>query len=54
MRDYVAEMKTIAEKYKADPEAMHTEADKLLCEILRFHGYGEVVDIFDAMDIWYA
>jgi len=37
-----------------DTEVTHSRADDLLCAILREIGAGEVADIFDAMDKWYA
>ena len=37
-----------------DTEVAHSSADDLLCAILRELGAGEVADIFDTMDKWYA
>ena len=37
-----------------DTESAHVLADRLMCEILRSEGYGELVSIFEAMDRWYA
>jgi len=37
-----------------DTEADHGDADFLLCKVLRQLGYGKGVDIFHAMDKWYA
>lgn len=31
----------------------HREGDKLLCEVLRSLGYGQGVDLFEAMEKWY-
>lgn len=37
-----------------DQEARHGDADDLLCEVLRSLGYDKGIDIFNAMDKWYA
>lgn len=37
-----------------DIEDTHRGADRLMCEILRAHGYKELVDIFEDADKWYA
>lgn len=37
-----------------DTEEAHWDADRLLCEILRELGYGEVVDEYDKIHKWYA
>lgn len=37
-----------------DTEAAHGEADKVLCELLKAMGFGDVVDAWDAIDKWYA
>lgn len=37
-----------------DPEAWHSDADKVLLALLRAEGYGEIVDTFDAAERWYA
>jgi hypothetical protein len=38
----------------ADTELAHSEADKILCELLRSFGCDDVVEAFDALDKWYA
>jgi hypothetical protein len=37
-----------------DIEALHSNADSLLCDLLREIGYGEVVDVYENIDFWYA
>lgn len=37
-----------------DPEATHSQADKLMCEALRRLGYEAGVEIFEKMELWYA
>lgn len=32
----------------------HETADEVLCELLRSLGYGDVVEIYDSFDKWYA
>lgn len=50
--DFAAQMRALAAD--RDIEKTHGLADDLLCEVLRVHGYGEGVDVFDAMDKWYG
>lgn len=37
-----------------DIEDRHKEADKLICEVLKSHGYDAGVKIFEEMRKWYA
>lgn len=37
-----------------DPEISHSEADKILCKVLRESGYNELIDIYEKVDKWYA
>lgn len=39
---------------EADTELGHSQADKLLCELLTKFGMVETVKEFEAMDKWYA
>ena len=39
---------------EGDGEASHSDADDLLCNLLRELGYGEAIDIFEAAEKWYA
>ena len=37
-----------------DPEGAHSQADDVLCDLLRAVGYGDVVVAWEAVDRWYA
>lgn len=37
-----------------DPEKDHAAADRLMCRVLRLLGYGSGVDLFEAMEKYYA
>lgn len=37
-----------------DTEMRHILADELMCKLLRELGYGEGVDIFEKMSLWYS
>ena len=47
-------MKEIDEKYGADTEGAHGQADDLMCKLLRELGYEEGVEVFEKMHKWYA
>lgn len=49
-----AEMRRISQEYAGDPEEAHSEADALLCRVLRQWGYGEAADVFEKLHKWYA
>ena len=49
----LAELKKIAD-CAGDTERDHSEADEVLCALLRFYGQEEVVKEFEALDKWYA
>lgn len=51
---YETKMKELAEFSKADPEAAHSEADKLLCKLLTSTGYGSIVEAYKQVNAWYA
>lgn len=51
--EFKARMAAI-EKNAADSEAAHTAADELMTTTLRSLGYGEGIDIFDRLEIWYS
>ena len=38
----------------ADPEAAHSDADDILCDLLVDLGFSEVVEAFHAVPKWYA
>lgn len=37
-----------------DIEGAHSEADSIMCDLLRELGYGDGVDIFQEANKWYA
>jgi hypothetical protein len=39
---------------KRDKEGRHSEADKLMCELLKSLGYEKGVKIFEKSDKWYS
>lgn len=48
-QEFVAAMRVIA---GAEPDVGHSVADELMCRILKKHGYGEGVAIFEEMKRW--
>lgn len=38
----------------SDPEAIHSLADKFLCDLLRSLGYVMTVDYFESLEKWYS
>lgn len=51
-KQFALRMKKIAAD--CDRESRHSNADDLMCNLLRDLGYGEGVETFDAMGKWYA
>jgi hypothetical protein len=49
-----ARMSGIANSQDDDLELSHINADNLLCEILREHGYNKLVTSFNNLNKWYA
>ena len=49
---YVKELRAL--QNDSDTEKVHAVADGILCELLRDLGYGEVVDAYEQLDMWYA
>jgi hypothetical protein len=47
-------MKEIGEKHAGDWEVIHSEADNLICALLREMGYEEGLNIYDSWTRWYA
>lgn len=35
-------------------EDRHIYADKLMCDVLKKHGYSEGVEVFYKMELWYS
>ena len=42
------------ESDRPDKEVDHSEADRLLCEVLKEQGFERGVKLFRKLDIWYA
>ena len=38
----------------ADTEGDHMDADRILCEFLKTLGHGDLVDVYDELDRWFA
>lgn len=53
-KGFANEMRRIDRNNKNNQEMAHILADELMCKLLRELGYGEGVDIFEKMDIWYS
>jgi len=55
-KELIAKVK--ADLFKAvdnqDIENAHTDADDSLCELLNGFGFGEIVEIYNNVDKWYA
>ena len=49
---YVKELRAL--QNDSDTEKVHAVVDGILCELLRDLGYGEVVDAYEQLDMWYA
>jgi hypothetical protein len=49
---YIKELRAL--QNDPDTEKVHAVADGILCELLRNLGYGEVVDAYEQLDMWYA
>ena len=48
-------MKTLRECVESiDPKQAHEDADKVLCDVLRFLGYGKLVALWKKVGKWYA
>jgi hypothetical protein len=48
------EMQKVLDELVDDTERRHARADRLLCEILKQHGFEETVLLFQDMEKWYA
>lgn len=51
---FAERMREIQAKYGADKEVAHTEADKLICQLLKELGYEEGAAVFEEANLWYA
>ena len=52
--DFKNKMQQLTKDYGHDAEALHSEMDRLMCEVLTEHGYNEGVEIFRDSDIYYC
>jgi len=52
--EFADAMRLITKRYLADTEAMHWYADEAMVELLRNLGFGEAMDVYEAMSRWYA
>ena len=50
--EFCDRMKKILDDH--DLESAHSDADELMCEVLRQLGYGDGVKVFELADKWYA
>jgi hypothetical protein len=41
-------------RIEGDTEVAHGSLDDLLCEILKEHGYTELVEFFQKLDLWHS
>lgn len=52
IEDYINRIRDLANN--RDVEGTHIEADKILCEVLKTLGQGELVEEFEKLEKWYA
>ena len=53
--DYMVKMQAVIDEHDGrERESLHWEQDKLLAQCLRDIGYGELVDLYESTDKWYA
>ncbi len=52
IKEAVEQLKALEKS--GDTEAVHKDADDILCEVLKALGCKEVVDAFEKLDKWYA
>jgi len=53
-QEFADKIRAIEETHGGDNEAMHSEADDLMCKLLREMGYGEGIAIYEEWTRWYA
>ena len=53
-KEFTKEMRRFTVLYEGDREVTHALGDVLMMRVLRECGFKEGVDIFDAMEKWYA
>lgn len=52
--DFELKMQTLITKYGNNPEELHIEMDKLMCDLLTDLGYEKGVKVFKNAEIWYS
>lgn len=52
--DRIQDIVNLQERDPSDEETLHINADRLLCDMLRKLGYGDVVDLYDKIHKYYA
>lgn len=52
--DYADKIREIKDEYGGDKQKAHALMDEVLCEALREHGEGELVEEFENYGKWYA
>ena len=52
--EFKLKMQTLVTKCGDDPETLHVEMDKLMCELLTNLGYGDGVEVFNHQELWYS
>ena len=53
-KEFLDAMQTIAQYNESDPDGSHSEADDLMCRVLKQLGYGVGVSVFENMDKEYS
>lgn len=53
-RDRMQDIVNLQKRDPSDEETLHVNADRLLCDMLRILGYGDVVDLYDKINKYYA
>ena len=52
--EFLTAMLELYDQYNDDPEAFHSSADDLMCDLLVGLGYEDGIKVFDSADKWYA
>jgi len=53
-KNFEMKMKELVDKHGNDREALHSDMDNLMCQVLKEHGYITGIEIFENLDIWYS
>lgn len=52
--NFEMKMKELVDRHGSDREALHSDMDDLMCQVLKEHGYVAGVEIFENSDKWYS